>query len=70
MDERESDAATHRAKAEVDIELESERLDLWEQELKTREERLDKKEGELETYIARAQNELGKREAALRVVNS
>jgi hypothetical protein len=29
-----------------------------------------KKEGELESYIARAQGELGKREAALRVVNS
>ena len=29
-----------------------------------------KKEGELESFIARAQGELGKREAALRVVNS
>ena len=48
----------------------SERLDAWEQELKTREARLQKKEGELESYVARAQGELGKREAALRVVSS
>jgi hypothetical protein len=63
---REQESAAHRAKVEVDIELESERLDLWEQELKLREARVVKKESELDTFIAHAQGELGRREAALR----
>jgi len=68
--DKESEAAANRAKVEVAVELETDRLDAWEQELEAREARLQKKEGELESYVARAQGELGKREAALRVVNS